>query len=287
MLQGYRSNAGQDGWTGRGRHGDGGNGHQGGHHGGNGNHHGHGGWNGGGNDGGSGGGNGGSDPYEGLYVIDVQGVIDVPVPFLDEDVQTGDPFRLTIAIPYDETAVTSDGEGYSRYFDTQPNSFLMSAQVGDTEIEHLVQAFVAPDDGTRLVIGDDTTYREFPVVPEPPRVPEDFFIADAPGTSVDPANNQEVYLRGRVYLSDPSGAMIDGIDLQRETTYVPPEDSESFVQFSRFRDGPELFDADIIGTPTSVSINGINPADVFSASNLSLLGYPADTGAGNGCFAVF
>ncbi|MBY6266243.1 hypothetical protein EI613_30690 [Azospirillum sp. 412522] len=269
-----------DGW---GNHGDG-RGH-GGHHGhgwghwkGHGQGHGH---HGGGND-------GGGDAYEGLYVVDVQGTVDLPVPFLDEDVQTGDPFRLTIAMTFDDPAVGTDGTTYRRYFNDQPNQFLLSARVGDTEIEHVVQASVLPDDGTTLVVGDGTLYREYVNDPPPPLTPEDFLAVIAPGTSTDPANGQEVWLRAQIYLNDPDGTLIGGLNLEDEATFIPVEGGEAVANFGRFREGPVNFDADIYGIPTSVTLNGIDPAEVFSAESLAAIGYPLETGAGSGsgCFAI-
>ncbi|WP_199902321.1 hypothetical protein [Azospirillum sp. B506] len=270
-----------------GKHGGGrgdGHGHDHGHHGGHGN-----GWGHGHHGGGGGGGNGdGGDAYEGLYVVDVQGTIDRPFPFLDEDVQTGDPFRITIAMTFDDPVIGTDGTTYRRYFDDQPNQFLLSAQVGDTEIEHVVQATTLPSDGTTLVVGDGTLYREFVNDPEPPRTPEDFLAVIAPGTSTDPANGQEVWLRAQIYLDDPAGTLVDSLNLEDEATFTPVEDGQAVAIFSRFREGPVNFDADINAIPTSVTLNGIDPAAVFSAESLAAIGYPLDTGvgSGSGCFAI-
>ena len=253
---------------------------------GNGNGRGHG-W-GHGHDGDGGGGGNGSDPYAGLYVVDVQGVIDFAVPFLDEEVHTGDPFRLTVAMTFNDATVTTDGTTYRRYFDDQPNQFLLSAQVGDTEIEHVVQASVLPDDGTTLVIGDGTLYREFVNDPPLPLVPQDFLAVIAPGTSTDPANGQQVWLRAQIYLDDPAGALIGDLNLEDEAIFIPVEGGQAVANFGRFREGPVNFDADIYGIPTSVTLNSIDPAEVFSAESLAAIGYPLDTGVGSGtgCFAI-
>ncbi len=226
----------------------------------------------------------GGDAYEGLYVVDVQGTIDLPVPFLDEEVQTGDPFRMTVAMLFDDPVVTTDDTSFLRYFDDQPNKLLLSVQIGDSEVEHVVDAFVQPDDGTTLVIGDDTLYREFLVIPEPPRTPEDLISVIATGTSTDPANGQQVWMRAQVNVTDPSGAMIDDLDLEDSATFIPPPDSESVANFSRFREGPINFDANFYGIVTSLSLNSIDPADVFSTESLAAIGYPLQTGGG--CFAA-
>ena len=232
---------------------------------------------------GDGNGDGGS-AYDGLYVVDVQGTIDLPVPFLDEEVQTGDPFRMTVAMLFDDPVVTTDDTSFRRYFDDQPNKLLLSVQVGDSEVEHVVEATVHPDDGTTLVIGDDTLYREFLVIPEPPRTPEDLLSVIVAGTSTDPANGQQVWLRAQINVTDPSGAMIDDLNLEDSATFIPPPDSESVANFSRFREGPINFDANLYGIVTSVSLNGIDPTDVFSAESLAAIGYPLQTGGG--CFAA-
>ncbi|MFC5309605.1 hypothetical protein ACFPM2_31290 [Azospirillum picis] len=232
------------------------------------------------------GGPGGGDAYDGLYVVDVQGVIDLPVPFLDEDVQSGDPFRMTVAMTFDDPVVGTDDATYQRYFNDQPNSFLLSVQVGDSEIEHVVQASVQPDDGTILVVGDDTLYREFLEIPEPPRTPADLLSVIAPGTSTDPANGQQVWLRTQISLTDPGGTMVDGFDLEEETTFIPPPGGEMVANFSRFREGPVNFDANLYGIVTSASLNVIDPADVFSAESLAAIGYPLQTGGGEGCLAM-
>lgn len=229
-------------------------------------------------------GEGGGDAYEGLYVVDVQGTIDLPVPFLDEDVQTGDPFRMTVAMLFDDPAITTDDTSFRRYFDDQPNRLLLSVQVGDSEVEHVVDAFVQPNDGTTLVIGDDTLYREFLTIPEPPRTPEDLLSVIAAGTSTDPANGQQVWLRAQINVTDPSGAMIDDLSLEDSATFIPPPDGEAGANFSRFREGPVNFDADLYGVVTSVSLNSIDPADVFSAESLAAIGYPLQTGGG--CLAA-
>lgn len=283
-----------DRWTdhGGGRHGNGhGIGH-GGHGIGHGGHHGNGwghgkghGW----GHGHPGDGDGGGDAYEGLYVVDVQGTIGLPVPFLDEDVQTGDPFRMTVAMLFDDPAISTDDTSFRRYFDDQPNRLLLSVQVGDSEVEHVVDAFVGPNDGTTLVIGDDTLYREFLTIPEPPRTPEDLLSVIASGTSTDPANGQQVWLRTQISVTDPSGAMIDDLSLEDSETFIPPPDGEAVATFSRFREGPVTSDADLYGVVTSVSLNSIDPADVFSAENLAAIGYPLQTGplqTGGGCFAA-
>lgn len=270
-----------------GNHGGGrGHGHGYGHEHGHGQHGGHGnGWGHGHH--GSGDGDGGN-AYEGLYVVDVQGTIDQPFPFLDEDVQTGDPFRITVAMTFDDPVIGTDGTTYRRYFDDQPNQFLLSARVGDTEIEHVVQASVRPTDGTTLVVGDGTLYREFVNDPEPPRTPEDFLAVIAPGTSTDPVNGQEVWLRAQIYLNDPAGTLVDSLNLEDEATFIPVEGGQAVAIFGRFREGPVNFDADIYAIPTSVTLNGIDPAAVFSEESLAAIGYPLDTGvgSGSGCFAM-
>lgn len=211
----------------------------------------------------------------GLYVIDVKGTVHLPVPFLDEDVQAGDPFRLTIAMVFDDPVVTTDGATFHRLFNDEPNLFLVSAMVGDTEVEHAVQASVGPDDGTTLVVGDDTTYREFLVLPEPPRVPMDLVAAVAPGTA-ESEDGQTLYLRAQIHAEAPSGTMVDGIDPDGPACFTVPEEHAATVSFSRFREGPIGFDADIIGIPATISINAIDPREVFEAANLALLGYPVD-----------
>lgn len=251
-------------------------------------HHGTGGGGGhGGGEGGGGGGGGGGDAYEGLYVVDVQGVVDFPAPFLDEEVQVGDPFRITLAMTFDEPVISTDGTTYRRYFDDQPNQFLLSAQVGDTEIEHVVQATVLPTDGTTLVVGDGTLYREFVDDPEPPRTPEDFLAVIAPGTTTDPANGQELWVRAQIYLDDPAGQLIGDLNLDDEATFIPVEGGQASARFGRFREGPVNFDADIYGVPTSVTLNSIDPAEVFSTEGLAAIGYPLNSGGGGGtgCFA--